>query len=155
MIPVFFVNLVLAGALGSLIGGALGAGVGVGIAVLIGIVLTFAPGLLKALQSMLPSLPALPVQPARAPLVLPELPALLPAAVTARGCAFVRGIKPFVASFFTERMLPYTLGNIVLMLFGLFLILGVEVALYTALILVPLVLIAVMLMAVYSGPNGE
>lgn len=66
-----------------------------------------------------------------------------------------RNIKPFIASFFSEPILPHTLGNVILLLLGLGLVLGVEVALYAALTAVPVVLITVMLMAVYSGPSGE
>ncbi len=66
-----------------------------------------------------------------------------------------RRIKAFIAGFFAEPILPYTMGNVILLLLGLGLILGVEVALYAALTAVPVVLITVMLMAVYSGPSGE
>jgi len=153
MSAMFLVNLVLAAAFGALVGGQLGTGIGVGSAVLFGLALHFAPGMIKKFSAWSPNLTPLPVQPEKPPFLLAGLPPLPKLALPSCVHTFLAGIGPFFASFLSERVLPFTIGNIVLVLLAAGLVLGVQVALYTALIAVPVVLITLMLLAVYSGPS--
>lgn len=61
----------------------------------------------------------------------------------------------FLISLFDETVLPWTLGNTALLLVIGVLVLGIDVAFYAALIAVPLLLLALAMLAITGGEDPE
>lgn len=64
-------------------------------------------------------------------------------------------LRRFAVSLFQERALPWTLGNITLLLVIGVLALGIDVAFYVALIAVPLLLLALAMLAITGGEDPD
>ncbi len=61
----------------------------------------------------------------------------------------------FGASLFRDEVLPWTLGNVILLLIGGVVVIGIDVAFYAALIAVPLLILALALLALKGGEDPE
>jgi hypothetical protein len=61
----------------------------------------------------------------------------------------------FGASLFREDVLPWTLGNVILLLLGGVVVIGIDVAFYAALIAVPLLILGLALLALKGGEDPE
>lgn len=61
----------------------------------------------------------------------------------------------FGASLFRDDVLPWTLGNVILLLIGGVVVIGIDVAFYAALIAVPLLILALAMLALKGGEDPE